>query len=141
MKKITLIFVVALILAAVACSGNKAPVNSATPADEPVHSVTPADEPVVSAEPPEVPRQTAGVTSPTPGFGDGSGSTDVRNGQESDIEEWESENKLSRPWAEDNPDYLSRFIGLGQVFYEAEESEESLIRKLINDNEKMALYQ
>ena len=65
--------------------------------------------------------------------------TDVKNGQEADIEDWEFENKLSRPW-DDNPDYPLRFIGLGQLFYEADDSEDSLVHKLIDDSEKMVLY-
>ena len=67
--------------------------------------------------------------------------SEERNGHEPDIEEWETENRLVRPFGESNPDYPFRYLGLGQLFHESyEPGMPSLVDELADDSEKMEQY-
>ena len=67
-----------------------------------------------------------------------------RNGLENDIDAWEVANGLVRPWADENPDYPFRFIGLGKLYYESydpDSGDASIVDRLASDSTKMAAYQ
>ena len=66
-----------------------------------------------------------------------------KNGQEPDIKDWEDENKLLRPWSEDNHENILRYIGLGQIFHESYDdapSDDAIVKQLYSDTEKMQVY-
>ena len=70
--------------------------------------------------------------------------TEERNGLEDDIAEWEVANALVRPWADENPDYPFRYIGLGMLYYESydpDSGDASIVDRLASDSAKMAAYQ